>query len=221
MSKRKIVKIDADKCTGCGKCISQCAEGAIKIIDGKARLISDSYCDGLGACLGSCPFNAISIEEREAKSFDHQGCPGTKAMQFEDKEGVVSSADQPSSLRQWPIQLHLVSPLASYFQGRDVLLSADCVAYSLGNFHRDYLKGKSLAIACPKLDSNKEVYIEKIKALIDQAQINTLTVMIMEVPCCRGLIQLAKDALAGAGRKIPLKRIVVGLKGNIVSQDWL
>ena len=209
MGKRKIIKIDVDKCTGCGKCISQCAEGAIQIIDGKARLVSDSFCDGLGACLGSCPYEAISIEEREAKSYD------------EEKVKEKKSADQPSSLRQWPIQLHLVSPLAPYFKEADVLVCADCVAYSLGNFHRDYLKGKSLAIACPKLDSNKEVYIEKIKALVDEAKINTVTVMIMEVPCCGGLIQLVKEALGGVQRKVPLKRIIIGLKGNIISQDWL
>lgn len=274
MAKRKIIKIDVEKCTGCGDCIPNCPEGAIQLIDGKARLISDLFCDGLGACIGSCPVDAITIEEREAESYDerkvmenivkhgantikahlkhlkdhgedkylkqaldvlkekgikvpkgflqdeyaqkaHQGCPGMRVFDFSDvkaESGAVN--DQPSALRQWPVQLHLVSPLAPYFQGKDVLLSADCVAYALGNFHSQYLKGKSLAIACPKLDTNKEIYVEKLTALIDEAKINTLTVMIMEVPCCGGLLILAKEAAAQAKRKIPLKVIVVGIKGE-------
>jgi len=273
MAKRKIIKIDLDKCTGCGDCITGCPEGAIQLIDGKARLISDLFCDGLGACIGTCPVEAITIEERQAEEYDekkvmanivkqgpntikahlehlkshgqkkyleqaldflkdkkielpklevHQGCPGTKMIDFSDQPEVSSSGgDQPSALRQWPVQLHLVSPLAPYFQGKDVLLAADCVAYSLGGFHAKYLSGKSLAIACPKLDSNKDVYMEKLRMLVDEAKINTLTVMIMEVPCCGGLLAIAKEALAKAQRKIPLKCIVVGIKGNIVSQDWI
>jgi len=143
-------------------------------------------------------------------------------MDFSDQaDQPAVSQDQPSALRQWPLQLHLVSPLAPYFQGKDVLLSADCVAYALGNFHSKYLKGKSLAIACPKLDTDREVYIEKIKTLADEAKVNTLTVMIMEVPCCGGLLALAKEALSQAKRKLPLKCIVVGIKGNIVSEEWI
>ncbi len=274
MAKRKIIKIDLEKCTGCGDCIPGCPEGALQLIDGKARLISDLFCDGLGACIGSCPVDAISIQEREAEKYDEKkvmanivkqgpntikahlehlkehgqkkfldqaleflkennieipksqsrpgGCPGMKIVDFSDQpEVAVASKDQPSALTQWPIQLHLVSPLASYFQGKDLLLSADCVAHSLGNFHTEYLKGKSLAIACPKLDSNKDIYLEKIKILAEQAKINTLTVMIMEVPCCSGLLALAKEALSQAKRKVPLKRIVVGIKGNIVSEEWV
>jgi len=138
-----------------------------------------------------------------------------------EEESEVVSGPQPSHLRQWPIQLHLVSPKAPYFQGADVLLSADCVAFSLGDFHSAYLKGKGLAIGCPKLDDNQEIYVEKIKTLIDEAKINTLTVMIMEVPCCRGLLAVASEALKQAQRKVPLKCIVVGIKGDIVSEDWL
>jgi NAD-dependent dihydropyrimidine dehydrogenase PreA subunit len=276
--KRKIIKIDLKKCTGCGKCIPNCPEGALQIIDGKARLISDLFCDGLGACIGSCPFGAIAIEEREAQKYDekrvmknivkqgpntikahlahlrdhretkylkialdvlkskgikipksfmekkepfsvHQGCPGLKAMQFKSDEAKsFSTEEQPSSLRQWPVQLHLVSPLASYFQGKDVLLSADCVAYALGNFHAKYLKGKSLAIACPKLDTNKEVYVEKIKALVEQAKINSLTVMIMEVPCCSGLLSFVHQALMDAKRRIPIKTFIVGIQGNVIAE---
>jgi len=281
MPKRKIIKIDLEKCTGCSKCIPNCPEGAIQLIDGKARLISDLFCDGLGACLGSCPYDAISIEEREAQEYDekkvmenivkqgpntikahlehlkshgqnkyfkeaieflkdkdiviptefkegaskveiHQGCPGMRMMEFgnESKEATLIG-DQLSSLRQWPIQLHLVSPHAPYFQEKDVLISADCVAYALGDFHSKYLKGKSLAIACPKLDTNKEIYVDKIKMLIDDTKINTLTVMIMEVPCCGGLLALARKALSETKRKIPLKCIIVGIKGNVISEEWV
>ncbi|MBP7088139.1 MAG: 4Fe-4S binding protein [Candidatus Omnitrophica bacterium] len=281
MSKRKIIKIDLKKCTGCGKCIPNCPEGAIQLIDGKARLISDLFCDGLGACLGSCPYEAISIEEREAKEYNekkvmenivkqgpntikahlehlkshgqdkyfkeaieflkekniaipdefkerkskveiHHGCPGMRMMDFgSEPEEEAPIGNQPSSLRQWPIQLHLVSPHAPYFQEKDILISADCVAYALGDFHSKYLKGKSLAIACPKLDSDKEIYVDKIKMLIDETKINTLTVMIMEVPCCSGLLALAKKALSETKRKVPLKCIVVGIKGNIISEEWV
>ena len=280
--KRKIIKIDLEKCTGCGKCIPDCPEGALQMIDGKARLISDLFCDGLGACIGSCPEGAISIEEREAQEYDEKkvmeniikqgpntikahlshlkdhgqedylkqaievlkdkninipvgggharpankeipcGCPGMKTMDFtQDQKETVVSGSQASALRQWPLQLHLVSPLAPYFKEKDVLLSADCVAYALGDFHSKYLQGKSLAIACSKLDSDKETYIEKIKFLADEAKINTLTVMIMEVPCCAGLLEIAKQGLAAAKRKVPLKCIVVGIKGNIISEEWV
>ena len=281
MAKRKIIKIDLDKCTGCGKCIPSCPEGALQMIDGKARLISDLFCDGLGACIGSCPYDAITIEEREAEKYNEKkvmenivkqgentliahlehlrdhgemnylkeaieflkekdieipqqfkegktkgdvpcGCPGMKTMEFGPAaEEAESSGPQPSQLRQWPIQLHLVSPLAPYFQGKDVVLSADCVAYSLGDFHSKYHKGKSLAIACPKLDTEKERYIEKIKFLVDEAKINTLTVMIMEVPCCGGLLMLTQDALSQATRKVPVKLLIVGIKGNIVKEEWV
>ena len=222
MVKRKIIKIDEEKCNGCGICVPACHEGALQIVDGKAKLVSDKYCDGLGACLGECPQGAISFEEREAEAFCSDGCPGAKAIDFSKRE--ISEEEQigerPSQLRQWPIQLHLVPPMAPYFQGADVLLAADCVAYALSGFHNDYLKGKSLAIACPKLDHDREIYVQKITALIDQAKVNTLTVMIMEVPCCSALLQIAKDGAARASRKIPIKLIVVSLQGEIVKEEW-
>ncbi|MCM8801682.1 MAG: 4Fe-4S binding protein [Candidatus Omnitrophica bacterium] len=282
--KRKIIKIDEEKCTGCGLCIPNCPEGALQIIDGKARLISDLFCDGLGACIGHCPEGAITIEEREAEPYDERkamenivrqgknvikahlqhlkehnqnqylkealdylkekkidipiekevqmkhdmhslsGCPGSKIMDFRKKEKEKVSdttGKRPSELRQWPIQLHLVSPEASYYQKADVLLSADCVAYTLGDFHKDYLKGKSLAIACPKLDEGQDEYVEKIKSLIDDAKINTLTIMTMQVPCCYGLVTIAQEAAKKAKRKIPIKSIVVSLQGEILSEEWL
>ena len=284
--KRNIIKIDNDKCTGCGLCIPNCPEGAIQLIDGKARLISDLFCDGLGACLGHCPEAAITIEEREAEAYDEPrvmeniiqagpntikahlehlsghgqneflaqairvlkqkglpnpmetasakqpcsgshdhggGCPGSKAMRFEKPAEDPGSEQgvRPSQLTHWPVQLHLISPQAPHFQGSDLLLAADCTAFSLGDFHKEYLKGKTLVIACPKLDDGQETYVEKIRVLIDEAKINTLTVMIMQVPCCSGLLRLAKTAVSQAARKVPVKCIVVGLQGNILKEEWV
>ncbi|MBN2339863.1 MAG: 4Fe-4S binding protein [Deltaproteobacteria bacterium] len=260
MAKRKIIKIDEEKCTGCGLCVPSCAEGAIQIIDGKAKLVADNLCDGLGACLGDCPEDAITIEERDADEFDEAavgvhlkkdgprgasaqhamasprphsdhgahggGCPGSRMLTFDRTESTSSKAadaegEVASELRQWPVQMHLVSPLAPYFQRADVLLAADCVAFSVGDFHRSYLRGKALAIACPKLDTGKESYAEKLVAMIDDAEINTFTVMVMEVPCCTGLVTLAQQAVANASRKIPIKKIVVSLKGEQLSEQWI
>ncbi len=278
--KRNILRIDEEKCTGCALCIPNCPEGAIQIIDGKARLVSDLLCDGLGACLGHCPEDAISIEEREAEEYDERkvmenivkqgantvkahlthlkehgqeeyhnqaveylkeqgvpipeagqaavhgapsgGCPGSRIMAFarEDRAAETLVGKRSSQLTHWPIQMHLLSPNAPHYQGADMLLAADCVAYSLGDFHKDYLKGKVLGIACPKLDEGQEIYLEKLKALIDVAKINTLTVMIMQVPCCRGLLNLALQAASQAERRIPVKSVVVGIQGEILSEEW-
>jgi NAD-dependent dihydropyrimidine dehydrogenase PreA subunit len=285
--KRSIITIDESKCTGCGLCIPGCPEGALQVIDGKARLVSDLMCDGLGACLGTCPEGAITIEEREAEPYDERkvmegivrqgpgtirahlahlrdhgqteyldqavgylrekgiavaaaapqqaacapasGCPGSRSQSFGPRvaapggtAGQPGSAGgpQPSELSHWPVQMHLIAPGAPHFRGSDLVLAADCVAYALGDFHRSYLKGKTLAIACPKLDERQEVYIDKIKALIDEAKINTLTVMIMQVPCCRGLLALAKAAAAQASRKVPIKVVVVSVRGEIISEEW-
>ena len=250
--KRKIIEIDEDLCTGCGSCVIACAEGALEIIDGKAKVVNDVFCDGLGACTGECPEGALKIIEREAVEFDEAavedhlenlrtkekekqvatqepgnvacGCPGSRMMTFtecDDGEEQVLEGKIRSQLRQWPIQMHLISPTAPYYQGADVLLSADCVGYSLGGFHPEYLKGKSLSIACPKLDQGQEIYIEKIRSWIDDAKINTLTVLTMQVPCCSGLVYLAKEGAARAKRKVPIKSIVVSLQGDILREEWL
>lgn len=152
-----------------------------------------------------------------------EGCPGSKMQDFREKvqESKEESGKRESQLRQWPIQLHLVSPMAPYYEKADVLLSADCVAYTVGDFHKDYLKGKSIAIACPKLDEGQDVYVEKIKSFIDDAKINTLTVMTMQVPCCAGLVAIAEQALQSAKRKIPIKSIVVSLQGDVLSEEWV
>lgn len=157
------------------------------------------------------------------KGFGMEGCPGSKMQDFskKDEETKEEKGKRQSQLKQWPIQLHLVSPEAPYYQKADVLLAADCVAFSIGDFHKDYMKGKSIAIACPKLDEGQDIYVEKIKSWIDDAQINTLTVMTMQVPCCAGLVAMAQQALQSAKRKIPIKSIVVNLQGGILSEEWV
>jgi len=286
--KREFVKIDEELCNGCGNCIPNCHEGALQIIDGKARLISDLLCDGLGACIGHCPLGAISIEEREGEEYnetkvmglmvekgkntviahlkhlkDHKefdllkegvsylkdneqslsfdlgevvkavhndnlqmgcsggGCPGSAEKSLVPKEDDESMISGKSELRQWPVQMHLINPQAGYFKNSDLLMAADCVGFAMGNFHQDFLKGKTLAIACPKLDSSLEIYVDKLTQLIDIAKVNTITVMIMQVPCCGGLLQVVKKAIAQATRKVPVKSIMISLEGEVLSEEWI
>lgn len=246
--KRDILKIDEELCNGCGLCVPNCHEGALRIIDGKARLVSEVLCDGLGACIGHCPEGAITIESREAIPFneelvlvnqhqqkpqqqhqhghqhDHEtgGCPGSRTMTIERaQDSSRSTEDTQSELRQWPVQMHLVNPNAPYFRNADLLIAADCVAYSVGGFHSKYLKDKSLAIACPKLDHGTEIYVEKLKTLIDVALVNTITVMIMEVPCCGGLLQMVKAATSVSARKVPVKMMIAGITGDILREEWV
>jgi len=240
--KRTIIKIDEELCNGCGECVTGCHEGALQIIDGKAKLVNEVFCDGLGACIGDCPTGALTLEEREAEAFDeaaveahvsgkkkapevhfapiHQGCPGSMARSFEKPAGT-SMVSGSSELQQWPVQLHLLSPSAPYLRGSDLLLAADCTAFSVGDFHSKYLKGKKLAIACPKLDQGREIYINKLISMIDDNYLNTLTVMIMEVPCCSGLLQIAKEATASAIRKVPVKLIQVSVQGHVLREEWI
>jgi len=236
--KRDIIKIDEEKCNGCGQCIPNCHEGALQIIDGKARLKSDVLCDGLGACLGHCPEGAITVEQRDAEPFDENavmqaqapkyvhresGCPGSTERVLAAPVSLHRAPPQesPSELRQWPVQMHLINPGAPYFRNADMLLAADCVAFSVGDFHSRYLKGHSLAIACPKLDRNTEIYVDKLTALIDLALINTITVMIMEVPCCGGLMQLVRAATARASRKVPVKQVMISAEGTVLKAEWV
>jgi NAD-dependent dihydropyrimidine dehydrogenase PreA subunit len=303
--KRQIIEIDEDKCTGCGECIPNCHEGALQMIDGKARLISDLMCDGLGECIGHCPEGAIEIIEREAQPYDeitvitemvtkgkntvvahlahlkdHKefgfykqgvkwmqenkanidfdidevintvnnsemdnkepvqiktepvhdhhhhhggGCPGSLSQSFNKPQNTNSEnmGDIPSQLTHWPVQMHLINPAASHFQNSDLVLAADCVAFSLGDFHNKHLKGKTLAIACPKLDSNTDIYVQKLISLIDDAKVNTITVMKMTVPCCGGILQMAQIASQQASRKIPIKSVTVDINGKIQHEDWV
>jgi NAD-dependent dihydropyrimidine dehydrogenase PreA subunit len=292
--KRDIIKIDEEKCTGCGECVPNCHEGALQIIDGKVRLVSELMCDGLGACIGHCPEGAITIEQREAEPYDelkvmeamvgkglntviahlkhlkehnetfylkqgmgyliehesvldfavqnvksavHQtvapennpscggGCPGSQTVVFDPSSlgpvGNAQTVPAVSQLRQWPVQLHLINPAAAYFQGSDLLVAADCSAFSLGDFHSNWLKNRSLVIACPKLDQGKEIYLTKLIDLIQQSKVNTITVLIMEVPCCGGLLQLVQMAAQRSARKVPVKAVTVSIRGEILHEQWV
>lgn len=298
--KREIIKINEELCNGCGQCIPACPEGALQMIDGKARLVSDLMCDGLGACIGECPQGAIEIELREAVPYDEKavikeivkfgentvvahlkhlldhnelryfeeainyldynasqlnfkvelalekvyeasmsgscptsGCPGQRSISFdidmdkvekaakEKDADIATPSDIKSELRQWPVQMHLINPNAAYFHNADVVLAADCVAFSVGNFHQKYLKGKSLAIACPKLDHDKQVYVEKLIKMIDENHIKSLHVLVMEVPCCGGLVHIANLAREASSRKVPIKKTVIGIKGDVLFEDYI
>jgi NAD-dependent dihydropyrimidine dehydrogenase PreA subunit len=248
MALRDLVRIDEELCNGCGDCVPSCAEGAIAIVDGKARLVDEALCDGLGACLGHCPQGAITIIQADAAPFDEalvhavahapatpslgvapahghgaaaSGCPGSRAREFAAAGPAGDGSPRPSALRHWPVQLHLISPAAPAYRGADVLLAADCVAFAAGDFHRDFLAGRALAIACPKLDSQQDAYVAKLAALIDGAAIRSLTVAIMEVPCCSGLVRLAQAAAARAARPVPLRVVVVGVQGQVLAEEEL
>jgi ferredoxin len=288
---REMVKIDEALCDGCGNCVPNCHEGALQIIDQKARLLSDLLCDGLGACIGHCPQGAITIEKRDAEPYDevkvikmmipkgkntvvahlkhlrdhnetgfmreameymkaqpeslpfeleeviremHRpkigmmqapaggGCPGTQHRSFKTTHSATAPGMvAPSQLRQWPVQMHLINPSASFFQGSDLLLAADCVAFAMGNFHDQLLKNKTLAIACPKLDQAQDSYLQKLVRLIEESRINTLTVAMMEVPCCGGLLRLVNQALSQTTRKVPVKMMVVSATGEILKEEWV
>lgn len=240
--KRKIVQIDEDKCNGCGLCVPACAEGAITIVDGKARLAADNLCDGLGACLGECPQDAIKIIERDADAFDevaveHRlkeisrpahtsapspqhhaggGCPGSRAMTIQRPAPThhEPTASQPSMLGQWPVQLHLVPVTAPYFQGADLLIAADCVPFAYAGFHKDFLTGKAVVVGCPKLDDNR-FYLEKLTQILTTSDIKSITVIKMEVPCCSGIGIAAREALKASGKDIAFKEITVTIQGEI------
>ncbi len=243
MATRKIVNIDASLCNGCGLCISSCAEGAIQLVDGVAKLVKDDYCDGLGACLGECPQGAITVIEREAAEFDeaatekhlenigrkpapgaapahHAGCPGMAMRQFDAPATTKPMGDAPSALRQWPVQLHLVSPTAPYFRDADLLLAADCAAFAHGGFHGQFLADHALAIACPKLDDTGE-YAEKLATMITAGGVKSITVVMMQVPCCRGLMSLAEQAFARAGKRVPLRQVIIGIEGEVLSDSGM
>jgi ferredoxin len=230
---RKIVKIDEEKCDGCGNCVIACAEGALQIINGKAKLISENYCDGLGACLGECPQGAIIIEEREAEDFDEEavkqhlrekeaateqlpcGCSSATVHQFEKQgSGEVATGYQPSMLRHWPVQLTLVPPSAPFLQGADLVLSADCIPFAYAGFHVDFLKNHSLLVACPKLDDFED-HLKKLASILRSAEVKSLTVVHMEVPCCAGLVHMARQAIRLSRKDIPLREVTVGIKGNL------
>jgi ferredoxin len=235
---RKIVRIDEEKCNGCGACVPACAEGALQIVDGKARLISEVYCDGLGACLGECPQGAITIEEKEAEDFDEGavrnrldelahveeklpcGCPSAAVTRFErqtaTQEAQPDTAYRQSMLGHWPVQLTLVPPDAPFLQGADVVLAADCVPFAYVGFHHDFLKDHALLVACPKLD-DFQAHQRKLNNVLRHSQVKSLTVVHMEVPCCSGLVHMAKQAIQASGRDIPLREVMVSIRGDLMS----
>ena len=235
---RKIIKIDEDKCDGCGACVLACAEDALQIINGKAKLTSERYCDGLGACLGECPQGAITIEERESEAFDEEaakqhskekelltenlpcGCPSTTVTQFERQEAtgleLKDAIRQRSMLSHWPVQLTLVPPAAPFLQGAYLLLAADCVPFAYAGFHQEFLRGHALLVACPKLD-DFQVQLKKLTEILQHSQVKSLTVVHMEGPCCSGLAHMAKQAIGLSGNDIPLNEITVGIKGDLRS----
>lgn len=228
--KRKIIKIDEEACNGCGACASACHEGAIEMVNGKAKLTREHYCDGLGDCLPACPTGAITFEEREAPAYDeaavlaskqqkaavHTGCPGMQMRQMNRAAAkeAPATASVPSQLGQWPCQIKLVPTKAPYFAGAKLLLAADCTAYAYANIHRDFMKGKITLIGCPKLDSVD--YSEKLTAIIRDNDIQSVTVLRMEVPCCGGLEQAAKKALQQSGKFIPWQVVTVSIEGEIL-----
>jgi NAD-dependent dihydropyrimidine dehydrogenase PreA subunit len=239
---RKIISIDEEKCDGCGLCIPNCAEGAIRIVNGKAKLISESLCDGLGACLGECPKGALKVIEKEAEAFDPYaveihlqdrnqkkegdatvmpcGCPSTlmRALKKEkpsrSEEGAVKERKNPSELTHWPVQIRLISPSAPFLKGADLLIAADCTPVAYPDFHRDFLKGRAVLIGCPKFD-DVQGYIQKLKTIFETADIRRVTVLMMEVPCCRGLSVIVQKAMEQAQKTIPLEQVTLSVEGKI------
>ncbi|MBN2427907.1 MAG: 4Fe-4S binding protein [Deltaproteobacteria bacterium] len=243
---RKIVEIDEEKCDGCGLCVPSCAEGAIKIINGKAKLIAEKYCDGLGACLGECPRDAIHIVEREVDEFDEEavkehlqpqpahsqkptetsprGCPSAHIHSFND-QSVNKPLLQPetsgkiaSALSHWPVQIRLVPPHAPFLKNADLLVAADCSPMAYGDFHRDLLAGKVVMMGCPKFD-DIELYEERFRQIFSRAEVKSVTILVMEVPCCQGLPAIIKKALKDTGSNIPLEIITIGLQGKILQRN--
>lgn len=253
MPVRKIVNIDESKCNGCGLCIPNCAEGALAIIDGKAKLVKDLYCDGLGACLGHCPMDAITIIERDAEEFDEKaveemlkvsgrnikaahksevhnhthnheggGCPGSRMRMLQRKEAEDKDEEVKvsSKLRQWPVQLMLVPTSAPYFKKADLLITADCVPFAYANYHNDFLKGKSVVVGCPKLD-DASYYAEKLSDIIKINDLESITVLKMEVPCCGGIAQAAKVGRDKSGINIPIKVVTISLEGEVLKREYI
>ena len=243
---RKIIEIDEELCDGCGQCIIACAEGAMEIIDGKAKVISDNLCDGLGACLGECPQGALEVIEREADEFDEEevearlaeqkaadtpkpavvqcGCPSA-GLQIFDKTEPGQTAPEPtaaqgevkSALTHWPVQIRLIPPTAPFLKNADLLVMADCVPVAFPTFHRDFLKGKSIAMGCPKLD-DAQGYIDKFAEIFEVADIKSITTVVMEVPCCAGLPIIVEKGMQKAGKTVPMEQVIISTKGQILKR---
>ncbi|MBF0531434.1 MAG: 4Fe-4S binding protein [Deltaproteobacteria bacterium] len=238
MAKREIIQIDEEKCDGCGLCVTGCAEGALAVIDGKARLVGENYCDGLGACLKQCPNDALQVIVREAPDFDEKavethlrrqtrhgqpeptppalacGCPGSMVQELKPMARAAAGMNIPSALRNWPVQLHLVPTKAPFYNNAGLLIAADCTGFTLTGLHRDFLPDRSLIIACPKLDQT-ESYSAKLTEIFQQNQIPEVTVLYQSVPCCFGLVNLVKQAIKNSGQAIPLRLVRVDMQGQV------
>lgn len=237
MAKRQIIRIDQEKCDGCGLCVPSCAEGAIQIVEGKARLLADRFCDGLGACLGECPQGALTIEEREAENFvgpapgalhaTPQGpppaelegfvCPGSRMQQFQPREGAAPAAGG-SALGHWPVKLRLVTPKAPFLQDASLLVAADCAPFAMGDFHARFLEGKALVCGCPKFEDVSDD-MARLTAILRENDIREITVVNMEVPCCFGLVQMVRQALEAAGKSLPVTICTLGTAGDVIQQQ--
>jgi Fe-S-cluster-containing hydrogenase component 2 len=247
--KRKIIEIDEERCDGCGQCVPACAEGAIEIVDGKARLVAEKFCDGLGACLGECPNDALRIVEREVEEFDEEaveehlksqegasreqkatlacGCPSAQVQSFSTLT-ACAQANEPathrpaaaSALSHWPVQIRLVPPTAPFLKGADLLVVADCTPVAYPRFHEDFLEGKVVMVGCPKFDET-EPYIQKFADIFRVAGIRSVTVVVMEVPCCQGLPMIVQKGMETAGVKVPLQKVVIGTRGQILETRQL
>lgn len=241
MAMRNIVEIDEEKCDGCGLCVISCAEGALEIRDGKAKIIKDIYCDGLGACIGECPQGALEIVMKESDPFDEEateehikslrdkqspkevevGCPGAKLVHFQSQAPRAAGQEvggQTSELRNWPVQIHLLPVNAPFFNGAELLIAADCVPFAMGGFHQRLLSGKILAIGCPKLDDSK-FYVEKLGQIFANNDIKSITIGYMEVPCCGGILHVVNKALEASGKKIPVDTVKVSIQGEEIPQE--
>ncbi len=244
-AKRKIIEIDEERCDGCGQCVIGCAEGALAIVDGKAKVLSDNLCDGLGACIGECPQDALQIIEREAVPFDEEaveahlaaqkteaapqekasmpcGCPSTQIQSFSpcpsaQVKEVQPSGGQASALAHWPVQINLIPPTAPFLKGADLLITADCVPVSFPTFHQDMLQGKVVMLGCPKFD-DAEAYIEKFAAIFQTAGVKSITIVVMEVPCCSALPVIVKKGLEKSDSDIPMTEVVVSTRGQIIEE---
>ena len=242
MGNRQIIRIDQDKCDGCGMCVPSCAEGAIQIVDGKAQLLADRFCDGLGACLGECPQGALTIEDREAEEFvgpapgaPHPDapapapappgeafvCPGSRMQQFQP--GTYEKAPTPggaSALGHWPVKLRLVTPKAPFLKGASLLVAADCAPFAAGDFHSRFLEGKALVCGCPKFDDVPE-HVAKLTAILQENDIREIGIVNMEVPCCSGLVQIVRQALEASGKNLPVSICTLGTAGQVLQQQTI
>ena len=247
MALREVIRIDEEKCDGCGVCVPSCAEGALQIINGRVKLMAEKYCDGLGACLGECPRGALKVIEREAEDFDEHaveehlksagpahkeepamacGCPSAHIQTFApaqfspEAKKPASQAGTPSALSHWPVQIRLVPPTAPFLKGANLLVAADCTPIAYPNFHRDFLKGKVVMLGCPKFDE-AQAYIQKFADIFNTAGIKSIEVVTMEVPCCQGLPMIVKKGLELSGKKIPLSQVIISTRGEVLKTQKL